>query len=95
MFDQNIKQPSHDKIMLTNGAAYVTSEIVSGGDDLPFIRVTAQRLDENDAIRLAAFLNRWYRERNRAEITLQKAEIEASRAAKKQRYEKRRETRDA
>jgi hypothetical protein len=88
LFDMNVKTPSHEKVVLSGGKTVYIDPL-----NTSTLRISANgsnNLDENDAIRLAAFLSRWYRERNRAEITAMKAEVEASRAAKKDRYEKRR-----
>lgn len=69
-----IRQPSHNSITLSHGEAFVSTELAGGNEPKPFVRVTGQRLDANDAIRLAAFLNRFYIEQGQAE---QKAEASA------------------
>lgn len=86
LFDQNIKTPSHEKIVLSHGMAFVDATVPDG----VFVRVTAQRLDENDAIRLAAFLNRFFRERHQAEVRAEADRVKANRAAKAKRYEDKR-----
>lgn len=90
MFDQEIKIPQHDKIVLGTTHARVLpanrvalGHIMPGPEDEPLI------LDENDAIRLAAFLNRWFTERSRAEQRAEGEQIRANREAKKQRHEAR------
>jgi hypothetical protein len=62
---KSIRQPSHDRIQLTHGFAYVVKESrIDDEPPTPFVRVTAQALDANDAIRLAAFLNRFHAEQD-------------------------------
>lgn len=89
LFDMNIKQPSHEKIMLSRVRAEVHGGTIALDHHVPGIEDESLILDENDAIRLGAFLVRWYRERNRAELAAEAARIKASREAKKARYAER------
>jgi hypothetical protein len=89
-FDMNVKQPSHEKILLSRIEARVLSSgHVALDHHVPGPEDESLVLSENDAIRLAAFLARWYRERNRAEVAAEAERIAASRAAKKARYAER------
>jgi hypothetical protein len=86
----NIKQPSHEKIMLSRVSARVLeSGYVTLDHHVPGPEDESLVLDENDAIRLGAFLVRWYRERNRAELAAEADRIKASRAAKQARHDAR------
>lgn len=75
---KSIRQPSHDRIVLSKATATVVhGEVVLTPLDLASIDVT---LDANDAIRLAAFLNRFHAEQDQA---AQKADdAQARRAAR-------------
>jgi len=65
---QSIKTPSHDRITLSGAKAEVTPEgdQVYVTDALDVSGVDGVYLDANDAIRLAAFLNRFHAERSAA-----------------------------
>lgn len=90
LFDQNIRTPQHDKIVLSRTRATISQN----ADGTPLVHITSGLLDENDAIRLAAFLNRWYREQNQKEVREEAERVKANREAKKARYEARRPTGD-
>lgn len=88
MFDMNIKQPSHKHIRLSGAVARVVED--ENGAIVPYVILSDETdrivLDENDAVRFGAFLVRFYRERNRAEIADEAERIKASRAAKAARH---------
>lgn len=75
MSKQSISQPSHQFLTLSDGTQAYVFEDKSG------VEITAPKggpalLDANDAVRLAAFLNRYYAEQNQA---AQRAQSQADR----------------
>lgn len=68
MSKQSISQPSHTKLVLSTATVTVEENSEGGAvliqpTDLASLDVV---LDANDSVRLAAFLNRFYTERNQA-----------------------------
>lgn len=79
MSKQSISQPSHDSIRLSGGLAHVVTEPAPVGEaPRTVVHIEAQALDANDAVRLAAFLNRFYTEQNQ---TAQRTQAQAERRA--------------
>lgn len=78
---QSIRQPSHTKLVLSTATVEVEENSEGGAVFITPTNPTmlgAIALDANDAVRLAAFLNRFYTEQNQA---AQRAQAQAERRA--------------
>lgn len=88
VFDHVIKRPSHDKIRLSDGTTVYVDPLNTERLRIS-VPVGRAGLDQNDVIRLAAFLNRNFRENHQDLVREEAARVKASRAAKQARYEAR------
>ncbi len=78
MSKQSISQPSHDFVRLSDGTEVRVLSDRSGVEVSPTDFHVNPLLDANDAVRLAAFLNRFYTEQNRS---AQRTEAQTERRA--------------
>lgn len=91
LFDQNIKTPNHQFIRLSDGTEVRAFPDGSGLEIAPPRRLFSTAvLDPNDAIRLAAWLNRFFTENHQGEVRAEADRVKANRAAKAKRYEDKR-----
>lgn len=83
MTDRTVQSPSHTRINLGSGHATVNNGVVVIRTDGPL------DLDANDALRLAAFLSRFYTEQTQAIARAENAQVRDGQAAKAARYAER------